>query len=242
MRKFLFILVGAMAAIFVVLATNYKRLVKTPVQAELSQTRVVGDENGEDLVILDRPEDPGERAQIAEMMKQVATMDESQWAKSFSFLNNDGKQITSEELKGQPYVANFFWSECPSSCKQQTDQVRLLQQKYLDQPVRFVSITVDPEIDTPEKLTVYANAAGAVPGKWLFLTGTIDQISKIGSEMFLLGGMKRRAHPDRLCLVNADGVLVGKYDWHDADQLKALNEHIQEQLKLTSQKQTASTP
>lgn len=230
MKRVLFILVGAASALAVVLATNYKRFVKTPVQAELNQARTISDADGAEIVILDKPEDPGQRVEIAEMMKQVAKMDNSQWAQSFSFLNNDGKQITSEDLKGQPYVANFFFSECPSSCKQQTDKVRLLQQKYRDAPIRFVSITVDPEIDTPEKLTVYADAAGAVPGRWFFLTGNIDTISKVGGEMFLLGGMKRRAHPDRLCLVNADGVLVGKYDWHEEEDLQALNDHIAELL------------
>ena len=176
------------------------------------------------------PPDPGQRREIAQLHQQVAEYGESQWLKSFTLVNSDGEELSSEELKGQPYIACFFFSTCPGSCKQQTDQMRLLQRRYRDQPVRLVSISVDPELDTPEVLAAYADAAGAIEDKWLFLTGDMKQISRVGNEVFFLGAIQWRGHPDRFCLVDSTGKLVGKYNWHDPEELRQLHEHVDELL------------
>ncbi len=174
--------------------------------------------------------DPGERKLIAQQQEQAKEFTEEQLMRSFSLTERSGKTISSQELRGQPFIASFFFSTCPGSCKQQNDQMRLLQQKYRDAPIRLVSISVDPEKDTPEVLDAYANSYGADKNKWLFLTGDIKYITRMASDVFFLGQIGLKSHPDRFCLFDADGKLVGKYNWHEPEQLKQLDEHVQELL------------
>jgi putative membrane protein len=174
--------------------------------------------------------DPGDRKLIAQQQEQAKEFNEEQLMRSFSLTERSGKTISSQELRGQPFIASFFFSTCPGSCKQQNDQMRLLQQKYRDTSIRLVSISVDPEKDTPEVLDAYANSYGADKNKWLFFTGDIKYITRMASDVFFLGQIGPKSHPDRFCLFDADGKLVGKYDWHESEQLKQLDEHVQELL------------
>jgi putative membrane protein len=176
-------------------------------------------------------DDPGQRKLIADMQKQKEEFTEEQMLRSFTLTERSGNTIDSRDLKGQPFVASFFYSTCPGSCKQQNDQMRLLQQKYRDASIRLVSISVDPENDTPKVLEDYANGYGADRNKWLFLTGDIQYISRVASDVFFLGQIGAKSHPDRFCLFDAEAKLVGKYNWHDAEQLKQLDQHISELLK-----------
>ncbi len=175
--------------------------------------------------------DPGERKLIAQQQEQAKEFTEEQLMRTFSLTERSGKTISSQELQGQPFIASFFFSTCPGSCKQQNDQMRLLQQKYRDAPIRLVSISVDPEKDTPEVLDAYANSYGAEKNKWLFFTGDITYIARMASDVFFLGAIGPKSHPDRFCLFNAEGKLVGKYNWHQPEQLQQLDEHVQELLK-----------
>jgi hypothetical protein len=65
----------------------------------------------------------------------------------------------------------------------------------------------------------------------LFLTGELQNIIKIGSEMFFLPGVEKRGHPDRFCLVDAKGELVGSYVWLDQEERELLVAHIEELLQ-----------
>jgi len=174
--------------------------------------------------------DPGQRKAIASMQKGLTDLSDEQWMRSYALTERSGETIGTQDLKGQPYIASFFFSRCPGSCKQQNDQMRLLQQKYRDTPIRLVSISVDPEADTPEVLAQYANGYGADKNKWLFFTGDINYIAKIAGEVFMLGQVREKSHPDRFCLVDATGKLVGKYNWHEAKELALLDEHVKEIL------------
>jgi protein SCO1/2 len=109
--------------------------------------------------------------------------------------------------------------------------MRLLQSKFKDKPIRLLSISVDPEVDTPEVLSAYADSFNADPNQWLFLTGELQNIIKIGSEMFFLPGVEKRGHPDRFCLVDAKGERVGSYVWLDQEERELLVAHIEELLK-----------
>ncbi|MFN7734701.1 MAG: SCO family protein [Pirellula sp.] len=174
------------------------------------------------------PPDPGRRKQLRELI--AATQSEPNWTRRFELQERSGKTIRSEELLGQPYVVCFFFSTCPGTCKRQSGEMRLLQSKFKGKPVKLVSISVDPEIDTPEVLKEYAEGFGADPEQWLFLTGELENIIKVGSEMFYLPGVERRGHPDRFCLVDAKGTLVGSYVWLDPDERDQLVAHIEELL------------
>jgi protein SCO1 len=175
------------------------------------------------------PADPGQRKIIAEMV-QGAKKEEG-WLKEFEFTERSGKLVKSEDLRGEPYIACFFFSTCPGTCTRQSNRMQLLQNKFKGKPIKFVSISVDPEIDTPEVLAEYAEKFQADPTRWLFFTGDMDYIIKVGTEKFFLGEVKKRGHPDRFCLVNAQGDLVGKYEWQEKEEFDLLIQHANELLK-----------
>lgn len=108
--------------------------------------------------------------------------------------------------------------------------MRLLQSKFKGKPIKLVSISVDPDVDTPEVLSEYAKNFNADKDRWLFLTGPLDDVIKVGTEMFFLSGVERRGHPDRFCLVDAKGELVGSYVWLDPEEREQLVAHIEELL------------
>ena len=188
------------------------------------------DDAGEAVALSPFGDDPGQRKAIASMQQGITEYTEDQWLRSYELTERSGKTIGTKELIGQPYIASFFFSRCPGSCKQQNDQMRLLQQKYRDSYLRLVSISVDPEADTPEVLDQYANSYGADKNKWLFFTGDITYIAKVAGEVFMLGQVREKSHPDRFCLVDATGKLVGKYNWHEPTELALLDEHVKEIL------------
>ncbi len=159
--------------------------------------------------------------------RQSETSEE--WLTQFKLIERSGKTIGSAELQGQPYVAGFFFTTCPSICLQQNKKVELLQEKYRGKSIRFVSISVDPEIDRPEVLQQYANQFKADKEQWLFFTGDMDYISRVGGEYFSLGVL-RRGHPEKFALVNAEGKIHGLYTWSDPNQWLALQTDIDKMI------------
>ena len=208
----------------------------------------VSEPNGEDAegegTEVKQESDPGKRRQLVQLRE--AAKQEPNWTRSFELMERSGAMVRSEELKGEPYVVCFFFSTCPGTCKRQSSQMRLLQGKFKGQPIRLVSISVDPEVDTPEVLATYADSFNADPKQWLFLTGKLDDIIRVGTEMFFLPGVERRGHPDRFCLVDAQGDLVGSYVWLDEEERELLVKHIEELLaagrKTGGEGETSSNP
>ncbi len=154
---------------------------------------------------------------------------DEEWLTKFVLTERSGEQMGSEDLKGQPYVAGFFFSTCPSICVQQNTKVKRLQEKFKDQPIRFLSISCDPEVDSPDVLSEYATKFDADEQQWLFFTGQMGYIRRVGAEMFSLG-VVRRGHPEKFALVDAQGEVYGLYTWSDDAQWEALVRDIEAML------------
>ncbi len=91
----------------------------------------------------------------------------------FRLTNQFGETITRADLAGEPWVADIIFTRCPSICPQMTFQMGRLQQALgSDNPTRLVSITTDPEFDTPNVLQAYGERFAAEKGRWHFLTGS----------------------------------------------------------------------
>ncbi len=154
---------------------------------------------------------------------------DKEWLTKFRLTERSGKQMGSDELKGKPYVAGFFFTNCPTICVNQNKKVEVLQDKYRDKPIRFISISVDPEVDRPEVLQQYANRFSADKDQWLFFTGDMDYIGRVGSEFFSLGVLPKR-HPEKFVLVTGEGKIHGYYTWSDPNQWLALQQDINKLL------------
>ena len=109
----------------------------------------------------------------------------------FSLIDQSRQNRTLADLKGKVWVADFIYTSCPDTCLLQTAQMTKLQKDLSEEKdVRFVSITVDPERDTPEVLAEYAKRYGADTEKWFFLTGEKESIYRLAEEGFHLTAME----------------------------------------------------
>lgn len=151
--------------------------------------------------------------------------EDANWLSEFELTERSGETVSSDDLLGQPYVVSFFFSTCPSICVQQNQQLQALQEQFSDRGVRFVAISVDPETDTPAVLREYAARFGADEDQWLFLTGDLNYIRRVGGEIFQQP-VDKKFHTERFALVDARGEIEGFYTWTQKRQLQALEESI----------------
>jgi protein SCO1 len=151
------------------------------------------------------------------------------WMTEFALTERTGQRVSSDDLLGKPYVVSFFFTTCPSICVTQNQKVQELQKEFAGTGVRFVSISVDPQTDTPEALREYAARFGADPEKWLFMTGDLLYIRRVGAEVFRLP-VDEKFHTERFVLVDARGEIVGYYNWPEAKQFQKLKADIRKQL------------
>jgi len=174
-------------------------------------------------------------------------------APEFALTERSGKTITREELKGKVWVASFVFTRCPGPCPQVTATMARLQ-KELDLKntpgLRLVTFTVDPERDTPNDLTDYANRYQADPERWLFLTGKSEaELHKLLVEGFKVTAQRSKSakpgdefdHSTRLAVVDKQGTIRGYFDGMRAgdgpeetaafeDNLRELKEKVAELL------------
>lgn len=108
----------------------------------------------------------------------------------FALIERSGRPITRQDLQGLVWAANFFYTSCPDTCPLQSARMARLQHDFADdRDMRLVSISVDPEHDTPDVLQDYAQRFGAAPERWLFLTGDKTAIYRLAQEGFHLSAV-----------------------------------------------------
>ena len=105
----------------------------------------------------------------------------------FSLTERSGRRVTLADLRGKVWIANFIYTQCTETCPTQSLQISRLQLEFPTQPdLRLVSITVDPERDSPDVLKRYAERYQADPERWLFLTGPKRAIYHLAADGFKL--------------------------------------------------------
>ncbi len=143
---------------------------------------------------------------------------------SFSLVAADGRPFGSEDLRGHVYVASFFFTRCPSICPTLMKGMATLQRRFRDEAldsIRLVSISVDPDHDTPERLRAASSGYGVDSSRWVLLTGPRERVHELAVDGFQValgapeaadGGILDIAHTARLLLVDGNGALRGIYD------------------------------
>lgn len=155
--------------------------------------------------------------------------EDEEWLSKFELTERSGETVTSDDLLGQPYVVSFFFSTCPSICVQQNQRMKELQDEFGGKKVRFVAISVDPETDTPERLREYAARFGADKDQWLFMTGDLNYIRRIGAEIYQQP-VDKKFHSERFVLVDSQGAIEGFYSWPEKIQFQKLQDKIAEMI------------
>jgi protein SCO1 len=165
---------------------------------------------------------PGSAASVGDLSK-------------FNFTERSGKAANLKDLEGKVWVASFFFASCPGFCTQMNQQIAKLQSDFKNNDVTFVSITVDPRNDTPEKLATYAEHFRADPKRWLFLTGPFDDAHELGEKIFRVTVVPKD-HTDRLILVDRDGKVRGTYRSLEPTQLAQFKKDLKKALAETPAK------
>jgi protein SCO1/2 len=150
----------------------------------------------------------------------------------FTLTERSGQQFGLDDLRGQIWVADFIFTNCAGTCPIMTTAMTEIQQTALAEKlddVKLVSITVDPERDTPEVLKRFAGGYGALKDRWYFLTGDGAAIQQLAQKGFLLsaatsGGSEEEPiiHSNRFVLVDRQGRIRGYYDGTDEEGVAQL--------------------
>ncbi len=157
----------------------------------------------------------------------------------FRFEERSGKTVTEADLAEDVWIAAFIFTRCPSSCLQISAVMSRLQGDLAETNVRLVSLTVDPEYDTPEVLDEFASKYRADPDRWWFLTGSEEEVYELIRQGFMLGvaptteaeqaaGAEAISHSLKLGLVDRGNRVVGLYSSTEETALNALKLRAEE--------------
>ena len=157
----------------------------------------------------------------------------------FAFVNQVGDTIRKEDMAGKIYVADFFFTTCPTICPvMKKEMLRVYEQFKGDPNFRILSHSIDPSHDTQAVLKDYAEKLG-VPdaATWNFLTGDQEKIFEIGQTSYLTTTMADDMEPGgflhsgAFLLVDQQGRIRGVYDGTKTDQVDRLLADIPKLLK-----------
>ncbi len=151
----------------------------------------------------------------------------------FQFTNQANLEFDSAALNGHVYAVSFFFATCPTICRDLNRQIAKLNERTADVDLTFVSLTVDPEQDTPEILAKYAKELGAVPGRWEFLTGSMHRLKELGEHVFRVV-IDKATHTDNILLVDKWGRYRDRFKWDDPLEMKRFVEVARELAAETS--------
>jgi protein SCO1 len=158
---------------------------------------------------------------------------------NFAFVNQLGDTIRKEDMAGKVYVADFFFTTCPTICPvMKKEMLRVYEQFKGDSNFRILSHTIDPTHDTQAVLKDYADKLG-VPdaATWNFLTGDQEKIFEIGQTSYLTTTMADDMEPGgflhsgAFLLVDQQGRIRGVYDGTKSEQVDRLLADIPKLLK-----------
>ncbi|MDP7019132.1 MAG: SCO family protein [Pirellulaceae bacterium] len=142
-----------------------------------------------------------------------------------SLIDRDAETFRFDSLRGRVWVASFFFTSCPSGCLKMNREIAKLQHEFGEHDVKFVSITCDPETDTPEILKTYSESFQADAKRWVFLTGDLERILDIGSGSFKLP-IAAKTHSTHLVLVDRHGMIRDTYRALDAEHITRLKRQL----------------
>ncbi|WP_027077248.1 SCO family protein [Maribacter antarcticus] len=151
----------------------------------------------------------------------------------FSFTNQNGKTITQVDYQDKIYIADFFFTTCPTICPIMTKNMAAIQTEIIDNPeVLLLSHSVTPQIDSVAQLKKYALDKGVVDAKWNLVTGPKKDIYEIARKSYLAvktdgdGGPFDMIHTENFILVDKERRIRGFYDGTKTEDIEKLLEDL----------------
>lgn len=147
----------------------------------------------------------------------------------FKLVNQNGDTITQEDYKDKIYIADFFFTTCPSICPIMTDHMLKIQQRIAnDGEVMLLSHSVTPGIDSVAQLKKYALEKGVNDRKWNLVTGDKKQIYELARKSYLAvksegnGDAYDMIHTENFMLIDKEKRIRGFYDGTDPKAIEKL--------------------
>ncbi|UII77389.1 SCO family protein [Flagellimonas sp. HMM57] len=147
----------------------------------------------------------------------------------FELINQNGDMITQKNYQGKIYVADFFFTTCPTICPIMTKNMVQIQNSILDDDnVLLLSHSVTPAIDSVPQLKKYAKEKGVIDKKWNLVTGDKKQIYELARKSYLAvktdgdGGPYDMIHTENFILVDKERRIRGFYDGTNPEEIEKL--------------------
>ncbi len=138
---------------------------------------------------------------------------------TFKLRNQDSAIVTEKNFEGTIYVADFFFTSCPTICPIMHRNLLKVYQKYKGNPeVKLVSHTIDVKYDLPSRMKTYATKLGVEGTQWEYLWGSRDEIYALAERNYLVSAQEDKAapggfiHQGYLVLVDKEKRIRGAYD------------------------------
>lgn len=151
---------------------------------------------------------------------------------AFSFINQDGKEVNDSTFNGGIYVADFFFTSCPTICPKMKAELLRVYEAFKNEPrVKILSHTIDPEHDSVSVLNEYASRLQVTSDKWNFVTGDKDSIYTI-AEYYLCSAEEAPGEPGgyihsgALVLIDHQKHIRGMYDGTKPEEVDLLIKDI----------------
>jgi len=148
---------------------------------------------------------------------------------NFSLTNQNGKTITQDFYRDKIYVADFFFTTCPTICPIMTENMVYLQSQIVnDKDVLLLSHSVTPDIDSVAQLKKYALEKGVIDKKWNLVTGEKKHIYELARKSYLAvkddgdGGPFDMIHTENFILIDKERRIRGTYDGTSKEEMAKL--------------------
>lgn len=152
----------------------------------------------------------------------------------FSLINQNGDTVTQEHYADKIYVADFFFTTCPTICPIMTANLVDVQEALIDDDeVLLLSHTVTPEIDSVPQLKKYALEKGVIDSKWNLVTGSKKEIYELARKSYFAvqedgdGGPFDMIHTENFILVDKKRRIRGFYDGTKTEEMERLLSDIE---------------
>lgn len=151
---------------------------------------------------------------------------------AFKFLNQDSVYITDKNFDNKIYIANFFFTHCPSICPTMNRNLLKVYEQYKDSDqVYFLSHSIDFKYDQPHVLKEYANKLGVTNDHWNFVMGSKADIYGIANQYLVYTAEDKNApggydHQGYLVLIDKQKRIRGAYDGTNDEQVAKLQKEL----------------
>lgn len=159
----------------------------------------------------------------------VETVEPGAPAAPFTLTDQRGEPFDSASLKGKVWLGSVFFANCPGPCFRENQAIADILREIDDPDLVAVSLTCDPDNDTPDVLRRYADRFEANPDRWKFLTGDMAVIKKVANDTFFLPA-EVGVHSERGVVFDRQGRLRGGYHLLQPDRVDLLKKLIRDVL------------